>query len=163
MRSAYRGRAAAYEKKGDYEKAVRDHDMVVLFFGVEVEILHEVTAPERDKIMLEASQAYRDRSTCQKIMGRSEAASADLKRALQLEQDARKLADKLAENGQIELDNRWSQPITVVIDGAAYRLAAGEKKLISKQAGPFRYELPFTGQVNDGKIEAGKTARLQIK
>ena len=158
MRSAYSGRAATYEKKNDYEKAVGDRTMVVLLLGIELEILNEQATADRDKIMLEAGQAYRDRSAALKALGRSDAAQSDIKRAEQLEQEARKLSE-----GQIELINRWTGPITVVVDGVSYRVDVGESKFISKRAGPFRYELPSTGQVSNGTVEGGKTFRIQIK
>jgi hypothetical protein len=161
MRTAYGGRAAAYERKSDYEKAVHDRTMVVLLLGVELEILNEQSVADRDKIMLEASEAYRDRSSCLKALGRLESAQVDGRHAERLEQEARKLAE-MRENGQIELINRWPEAITIVVDGVAYRLAVAESKVISKKAGPFRYELPAAGQVSTGTVEAGKTFRLQI-
>lgn len=136
--------------------------MVVLLLTVELEIVNELTGPDRDKLMLEASQAHRDRGRCLAALGRSESAQRDVKRAEQLEQDARKLTEQ-AENGQIELINRWAEPITLLIDGVSYRLAVGEKKLLPKRPGAFRYELPATGQISTGQIEAGKTFRLQVR
>jgi hypothetical protein len=132
--------------------------MVVLLLAVELEILNEQAAADRDKLMLEVSQAYRNRSRCLSAVGRLEAAQSDLKRAEQLEKDAKKLAE-----GQIELINRWTGPVTVLIDGVPYRLAVGESKLITRQAGPFRYELPATGQVSNGRVEAGKVFGVQIR
>jgi hypothetical protein len=161
MRTAYGGRAAAYERKNDFEKALADRTMVVLLLGVELEILNEQTAADRDKIMLEASEAYRDRSNCFKALGRLDAAQNDNKHAERLEREARKLAEE-RENGQIELINRWPDAISILIDGIAHRLAVGESKVIAKKAGPFRYELPASGQVSTGTVEAGKVFRLQI-
>lgn len=135
--------------------------MVVLLLSVEMEIMNELAVPEREKLMLEVSLAYRDRSRWQKELGRSPAADADLKRAEQLDQEARKLAK--GEPGQIEMTNRWREAINLVIDGVSYRLAVGETKVISRPAGQFRYELPSTGQVSNGQVEAGKTFRLQIQ
>lgn len=160
----YQGRAAVYQQKGDYESAIRDHDMVVLLFAVELEILKDVNAPSRDQFMIEASQAYQARSECLKSLGRSDAAQADIKRAAHLEQEARKLAEKIkADMGQIELINRWREPVTVLIDGVTYRLAVGETKKIPREPGPFRYELPSTGQISTGIVEAGKSFGIQVR
>ena len=41
-------------------------------------------------------------------------------------------------------------------------VSLGESKLIAKPAGPFRYELPATGQISTGQVEAGKIFGLQI-
>src|SRR5262245_46658944 len=124
--------------------------MVVLLLGVELEILKEVSSPERGKLMAEAAAVYRDRSRCLQALARAEAAQGDLKRAAQMEREARQLTE-----GQIELINRFREPVTVVIDGVPYRLAIGESKVINRAAGTFRYELPATGQVSTGQVEAG--------
>src|SRR5262245_25963311 len=110
MRAAYAGRAAAYERKNDIAKAISDRTMVVLLLGVELEILNEQSVADRDKIMTEASEAYRGRSNCLKALGRQDAAQTDNKHAERLEQEARKLAEA-RENGQIELINRWTDAI----------------------------------------------------
>ena len=136
--------------------------MLVLLLGVELEILNEMAVRERDKLMIEAGRAYRDRGRCWTILGRTEAAQNDVKRAEQLEQDARKLTERTKE-GQIELINRYSAPVTILIDGVAVRLGVGESKLIPKQPGPFRYEVPSTGQVSTGQLEAGTVFRIQIR
>ncbi len=131
-----------------------------------MEVLRDLDGPDRDKFMIEASQAYQARAVCLKSLGRQEAAQSDIKRAAQLEQDAKKLAAKSApkpEKGQIELVNRWREPVTVLIDGVSHKLAVGETKRIPKEAGSFRYELPSTGQISTGQVEAGKTFGVQIR
>src|SRR5260370_24228056 len=94
MRTAYSGRAAAYEQKGEYARAIADHDLVVLFFALEVEILNSLETPDRDKFLAEAAGAYRARSQCLERLGRRSAAQADRKRADTLEADATQLASK---------------------------------------------------------------------
>ena len=71
--------------------------MVVLLLGIELEVLAEQAAAERDKVMVEAAAAYRDRCACFKALGRLEAAQADINYAERLEQDARKLAQDAAQ------------------------------------------------------------------
>ena len=64
MRKAYGGRAAAYEKKGDFENALADHKMVVLYYTLEAEILTSLDAPDRGKFLADTALAYKARSTC---------------------------------------------------------------------------------------------------
>src|SRR5438045_1656351 len=83
------GRAAAYEAKGDYDRALADRNTVVLLYGVELEILKELEAPGRDQLVAELAQAYRARGETSKSAGRLAAAQADRSRADKLEADAR--------------------------------------------------------------------------
>jgi hypothetical protein len=93
MRSAYNGRAAAYTKKGDFKNALLDHNLVVLLYAVEVEILNDLNA-DRDQFLLEAAAAYRARGELLRALGRSPAADSDARRADALEAEARALAKR---------------------------------------------------------------------
>src|SRR5258708_6245911 len=113
MRTAYSGRAAAYEKTGDFEKALADHGMVVTYFAIEAEILNGLGTPERDKLLTEAASAYRARSKCQELLGRPKAAQVDRQRADDLQANATKLANESAKAkelpaGHFRLENAWS-------------------------------------------------------
>jgi hypothetical protein len=96
MRTAYSGRAAAYEKKKDYDRALSDHNMVILLCAMEVEILNELQPADRDKFLVEAAQAYRARANCLRAKGDTAAVKKDDNRAADLEAQAKKLASKSA-------------------------------------------------------------------
>src|SRR5258708_5799672 len=117
MRTAYGGRAAAYQSKGEFEKALADHDMVVLFYALEVEILSSLEAPQRDRFMTEAAAAYRARGRCLESLGRLLAAQGDQTRADGLEADAKKLTGMAAKakaiTGEVRLVNAWSRAVTI--------------------------------------------------
>jgi hypothetical protein len=162
MRAAYRGRAAAYAKMGELERALLDHDLVVLLYAVEVEILNDLNA-DRDQFLLEAAAAYRARGEILRTLGRSAAAGADARRADTLEAEAGALAKAALRNsGRLQLINAWNEPATLVIGGVAYRLAAGEEKLITLPAGPFNYVLQGSEQRGTGTLEAGQLFRLRV-
>ena|ERR1700687_4421039 len=94
MRTAYSGRAAAYFAKRDYENALLDQNMVVLFYALEVEITGELEGSDRDKLMREAAGAYRVRGDILIAAGRVAQAEVDLNRAEKLEAEGRKAAEK---------------------------------------------------------------------
>ena len=94
MRTAYSGRAAAYFAKRQFDKALADQDMVVLFYALEVEIATELDGPDRDKFLRETASAYRLRGDMLIGAERFAQAETDLKRAEKLEADAQKLADR---------------------------------------------------------------------
>src|SRR4051794_1412500 len=118
MRTAYRGRAAAYEKKGEREKALADHNMALTYFGIEVEILNSLEAPNRDKVLQEAAQAYLARGRCLQALDRSAAAQLDRKHADDLQALAQKLASASADTKElprrIHVINAWSASVSLV-------------------------------------------------
>lgn len=141
--------------------------MVVLIYAIEVEILNNLEAPRRDKILRETSRAYLARSKCLEALGRQKAALVDLKRAEDLEASAKKLAvqttppAKDAVASQIRLINNWSGTVTVVVDGMPYRLEVGEQKTIATNLRVVPYEMqagPFRGS---GTMEAGRTYTIK--
>ncbi len=154
MRTAYRGRAAAYEHKGEYAKALADHDLVITYYAVELEILNELDGPGRDALLAEAAAAYRARGECLAKLDRTDAATRDRKHADGLQARAKELAartttgvtakkeaapadgtDPAVPAGHVRLVNAWSAAVTVVVDGATHRLEAGEQKTIAVPGG----------------------------
>ncbi len=132
-------------------------------YAVEVEVLETVDAPDRDEFLIEAAKAYRAREKCSKVLGRLVAAEADVKRAAELETEAKKIASKRPAIGQVEIVNTWTQPATLMIDGVAYRVDVGERKTIRRPAGSFTYSLvEGNGSNATGNVEAGKTMTIKI-
>src|SRR6516162_11375410 len=117
MRAAYSGRAAAYEKTGELEKALADHNMELTYLGVEVEILTSLETPNRDKLLVETAEAYLVRSKCLKVLGRDAAAQRDRKLADDLLIKADKLAGQAAAPkiaaGSARVINSWTAPVSV--------------------------------------------------
>jgi hypothetical protein len=152
--------------------------MVVMLYAAEVEVLDEVEAPDRDKLLVEAAQAYRARGSALRAAGRKEAAEADVKRADALEARARKLAAKPSRKkerpsakkkavpaqaaGRIRLVNTWTQPVTVVIGGVAHLLRAGEEKTVRRPLGPFTYEVQVLHRWGKGQLLKDETYTLRI-
>jgi tetratricopeptide (TPR) repeat protein len=167
VRTAYSGRAAAYEKKGDYEKALADHNMAVLFYAIEAEVLTNLDAPDRADFLAEAARAYRARGQCLEALGREKAAQAERRRADGLEADAKKLASaapkrKEVTGGPIQVINAWTEPVTLVLGGVAYRLEVGEQKAIQASTASVAYEM-FAGPYRKvGTMEAGKTYTIGL-
>ncbi len=58
MRKAYGGRAAAYEKQGDYGRAAADYGMIVFSYAVELDIA-DPKADGYDDLLRDAAKAYR--------------------------------------------------------------------------------------------------------
>jgi hypothetical protein len=94
MRTAYSGRAAAYFAKRQFENAIADQNLVVLYYALEVEIIAEVDAPDQDKLLREAAAAYRLRGDMLIAADKIATAELDLKRAEKLEAKAQKLAER---------------------------------------------------------------------
>jgi tetratricopeptide (TPR) repeat protein len=166
MRAAYSGRAAAYEKKGDYAKALADHNMAVLYYALENEIQSELDAPDRDKFLAEAARAYRARARCLDAQGRQEAALADRKRADGMEADAKKQtaqAQKPKEEsaGEVRITNAWTDAVTMTVGGVTYRLEAGEKRTVPLAAPSAPYEMQAGSFRQTGTLAAGKAYTIE--
>jgi hypothetical protein len=162
MRTAYSGRAAAFEQKGEYGRAVADHNMVVLYYALEAEILSSLEAPDRDKVLAEAAAAYRARSRCLEKLGRGAAAQADLRRAATLQADANQLVSKSARASQVSpreigLSNAWNEPVSLVVAGVSYRLGVGEQRTIPAVSAEVAYEMQAGPYRRTGRLEAGRT------
>ena len=181
MRAAYSGRAAAYEKTGDLERALLDHNQLILLSGIEAEILTELDSTSREAFLREFAEQYLYRSKCLRGLRRTDRALRDLKRAAQLEDDAEKLAAKAAKakpsktagadpaagtgdkgQGRILLINVWTQPVTVVLDGTTYALEVAEIKSLLRPAGPIGFEVQGSQQKQKAALEAGKTVKIWV-
>jgi tetratricopeptide (TPR) repeat protein len=166
MRKAYSGRAAAYEKTGDLEKALADHNMVVTYYAIEVEILNGLAAPERDKLLTEAAGAYLARGNCQELLGREKAALADRQRANDLQANARNVASEAAKTkavpaGHFRFENAWTQAVTIAVAGVTYRLEVGEQKTIPAPDGSVVGQIRTGANVQTSTLEAGKAYRIR--
>jgi len=185
MRTAYSGRAAAYEKLGDLDKALADHNMVVTYFAIEVEILDGLDVPDHEKLLADAAGAFVERSKCQELLGRQKAAQVDRKRAEDLQASARKLASNAAKTAaddlqasakklasqsvkpekaparQFTIENGWTGPVTITIAGVTYRLEAGEEKTIPAPAASVVGQVQTGSYVQSTTLEAGKAYRIR--
>jgi hypothetical protein len=68
--------------------------MVIVFYGVEIDVLNDLDAPDRDKVLTESAEAYRARAKVFQRKGQREAAQADERKADKLEAEAKKLAQQ---------------------------------------------------------------------
>jgi hypothetical protein len=166
VRTAYSGRAAAYEKKGDYERALADHKMAVLFYAIEAEILTGLESPERSKFLVDTARAYRARGKCLETLGRSKEAAVDQKRADGLEADAKKLENPGARPkegiaGALKVINAWGQPVDLVVAGTTHHLQIGEEKTIPTPSGTVAYEMQAGAHRIAGTLEAGRTYTIR--
>jgi tetratricopeptide (TPR) repeat protein len=154
MRKAYGGRAAAYEKKGEYDQALADYKMVVFSYAVELDAA-DTSSNAYSDLLGAAAKAYGTRAACFQAKGDVEAAQRDAKRAQKLQAKIKK--DKSTEAaGRVTLRNDWTEPLTLVIAGVSYTLKIGESKTVPTPLGTFSYEMqagPFrrTGTLVEGQ------------
>jgi hypothetical protein len=165
MRTAYGGRAAAYEKMGELEKALTDHNMVVTYFAIEAEVLNSVGAPD-GKFLTDAAGAYLARSKCQDLLGRQQAAQVDRKRADDFQANAKSLASTSAKSAKVlgdhfTVENAWSGAVTITVNGVTYRLEAGEEKTIPASTASVVGQVQTGAYVQSATLEAGKSYRIR--
>ena len=154
MRKAYGGRAAAYEKKGDYDRAIADYKMLVFSYAVELHAASNTNA--YGELLGAAAKAYRTRGACFQAKGDAEAAQRDAKRAEKLEAKVKK--DKSTEvPGRVTLRNDWTDPLIVAIAGVSHTLKVGESKTVPAPLGAFSYEMQAGPLRTTGTLEEGRS------
>jgi TolA-binding protein len=63
----------------------------------------------------------------------------------------------------IRLVNSYADPVTVVVNGTAYRLEPGETRLLRDRApGRFTYEVPGVREAVDRELRAGETFTIHV-
>jgi hypothetical protein len=156
-----------------------------LLYAQEVEVLTELDAPDRDKFMVEAAQAYRARSKALLARGRKADAQMDLERAVRLENKARKIArlavekkqsaagvaasgtkaevSDLSRQGRIRLINTWNEPVMVWVDRIAFRLEPGQQHVVIRQPGAFTYEIPAAQHKATTTLKGGIVYTIRIR
>ena len=166
MRDAYRGRAAAYEKKGDYDRAVADYDMLVFSYAVELDAADPKTDGYND-LLRAAIKAYRVRAACFRAKSDARAALRDGGQAEKLEAKVKKSDEKggasVAEaepSGRVTVRNDWGQPLTLFIAGAPYPLQAGETRTLPTPAGTFPIEMQAGPYRVKETMESGRSYSL---
>ncbi len=164
MRKAYGGRAAAYEKQGDYGRAAADYGMIVFSYAVELDVA-DPKADGYDDLLRDAAKAYRTRAACLQAKGDEAAAGRDLKRADKLEAKTKKAgtAAAPAQTSQVTLRNDWTDTLTILIGGASYTLRVGETKTIPTPAGSFSYEMQAGASSVQGTLNSGHTYSLGVR
>lgn len=164
MRSAYSGRAAALEKKGDNHKALADHNMAVLYYAIEAEILTGLQSEDRAKFLVDTAHAYRARASCLEALNRTQDAARDRKTADRWEANGKKL-EEVAQTREgaaaVEVINAWTRPITLVVAGDTYRLDIGEQKQIPLRTSTASFEMQAGIHRSTGTLQAGKAYTIR--
>lgn len=168
MRDAYRGRAAAYEKKGDYDRSVADYDMLVFSYAVELDAA-DPKADGYDDLLRAAIKAYRVRAACLRAKGDAGAALRDGKQAEKLEAKVRKPDEKggtaaaaARPSPQVTVRNDWGQPLILFIAGVPYPFQAGETKTLPTPAGSFPIEMEAGPYRVKETMESGRSYSLTV-
>jgi hypothetical protein len=91
------------------DKALADHNMAILLYGVEVEIVRDTQTTDQGKFLQEAALAHRIRAGCLEQAGKPVEAANDQKYALKLEEEAKKL---VAEKEKEPIRSAASETIT---------------------------------------------------
>jgi tetratricopeptide (TPR) repeat protein len=169
IRTAYSGRAAAYEKKGDYARALADYDMLVFSYAVELDLTDAKTA-EMDDFLREAAASYRKRAACLRTLGALEpAAQRDIRRAEALEAKIKKVAQPSKVTaagppellGRVTIHNGWTEPVTVVIAGVAHPFKVEETRTLAVPEGSSPCEIQSGSHRVKGTLESGGRYNIQ--
>jgi hypothetical protein len=163
MRTAYRGRAAAYEKRSEYAKALADHTMAVTYYAIEIEITNELDAPDRGKLMAEAAEEYLARSRCLAALGRTQAALTDRDRAAKLRAEANPEAnsgDTVAAD-RVRIINAWNGPVSLEVDGTTYRIETGTRKDIPMSAASVTCQVRTGPYLQSATFRAGRSYTIR--
>jgi hypothetical protein len=64
--------------------------------------------------------------------------------------------------GKVQLDNEWTTPMTVIVDGLSYRLEPGQRQTISKPAGNFTYEVLGVQSAVTRTVRPNETLTIRI-
>jgi hypothetical protein len=166
MRKAYGGRAAAYESKGDYDRAAADYGMIVFSYAVELDIA-DPKAEEYADLVREAARAYRKRGACLEAKGDKELSDRDQRWADKLDAKA-SAADKgraarapaAPAGGRVTLTNGWTNTLTIVIGGVPYTIRVGETRTVPSPVGSFPYEFQAGPYRVQGTLDSGGTYTL---
>ena len=163
---AYSGRAAAYEKTGDFDRAVADYKMLVFSYAIEL----DADDPKGDgynDLLREAARAYRTRSACLQARGETAAAERDLRRAGLLNAKIKKAVEKEKAQqarddlpGKATVSNYLSEPVTLLISGITYTFRAGETKTMATPLGSFPYEMQLGTYKVTGNLNAGQAYNI---
>ncbi|HEV3257301.1 MAG TPA: hypothetical protein VG013_10510 [Gemmataceae bacterium] len=147
--------------------------MAILLYAVETELRDELDSAD-PTFLKQAARAYRARGDALRADGQLAAARADAKRAEKLEADAQKAAKtakrpsseaesaEAPKTGRIVLVNAWTEPVTVLVEGRAYSVPAGDRRAITRAPGEFEYEVPAAQHQGKARVEAGKTFTIRI-
>jgi hypothetical protein len=163
------GRAAAYEKKEEYARALADYDLLVFSYAVELDLV-DAKAADLDDFLREAASSYRKRAACLRTLGAMEtAAQRDIRRAEALEARIKKAnnpgkvtpAGPPELLGRVTIHNAWSEPVTIVIAGVAHSFNGEETRTVAVPEGSSPYEIQAGQHRVKGTLEAG--GRYNIK
>jgi len=91
------------------DKALADHNMAILLYGVEVEIVRDSQTTDQGKFLREAALAHRMRAECLQLAGKQGEADVDQKYAQKLDAEAKNL---IAESGKEPIRSAASETIT---------------------------------------------------
>ena len=163
---AYSDRAAAYEKTGDFDRAVADYNMLVFSYAIELDAGNPKGDGYND-VLREAVGAYRTRSACLRAKGEAAAAERDLKRAGLLDAKIKKAVEKEKTQqalddlpGKVTVSNYLSEPVTMLISGITHTLQAGETKSMATPPGSFPYVMQKGTYKVTGNLNAGQAYNI---